>query len=173
MIAKLTLSTIAAAAVFMAASGVAAAQWSVSDDAYGYADGATAEATGGMGSANGAEGGRSLAGSFQKLPAGDRKTARSLFEGQSLSGGGEAWSLDRIAAARKAGSGGWGQVFRQMKAAGVIEDRSLKALVKRVHKPLHLAAVRSEIVVTNATNSQVIIERRLQSRAPARAGIAR
>ena len=73
--------------------------------------------------------GNSIAGSYDKLSSGNRKVADSLFDGQSIGpNGGEAWSLDRIAAEHQSGRG-WGEIFKQMKADGVTDARNLGELV--------------------------------------------
>ncbi len=70
-------------------------------------------------------------GSFESLSPGNKKIARSLMDAQTLPGDGsaEAWSLDRIAAAK--GETGWGNVFKQMQAEGLVETRNLGQAVSQ------------------------------------------
>jgi len=97
-------------------------------------------------------------GRFANLSPGNQKIARSLFEAQvapaepppggttndgTATGGtmvsattdgtatattGSAWTLDQIAAAKQSGQG-WGNVFREMKAQGLIEAKNLGQVV--------------------------------------------
>ena len=53
-------------------------------------------------------------GAFASLSPGEQKIARALFEAQSTSGGATPLTLDQIAAKKKEGHTGWGQVFKQM-----------------------------------------------------------
>jgi len=62
-------------------------------------------------------------GAFDKLSPGDQKIARALFEAQSTSGGATPLTLDQIAAKKK--HTGWGEIFKQMKAQGLVTDKNL------------------------------------------------
>jgi hypothetical protein len=71
-------------------------------------------------------------GAFDKLSPGDQKIARALFEAQSAaqtssSGGATPLTLDQIAA--KKNHTGWGEVFKQMKAQGLVTDKNLGEVV--------------------------------------------
>ena len=72
-------------------------------------------------------------GAFDKLSPGDQKIARALFEAQSTtqtqttSGGTKPLTLDQIAA--KKSHTGWGEVFKQMKAQGLVTDKNLGEVV--------------------------------------------
>lgn len=70
------------------------------------------------------------AGMFDQLSPGGQKIAESLFVGQSITGdnSAEPMTLDQVAAARQDGQG-WGQVFKQMKADGLVEAKNLGQLV--------------------------------------------
>jgi hypothetical protein len=83
-------------------------------------------------------------GAFEKLSPGDQKIARALFEAQnttpSKSGGATPLTLDQIAAKKK-GHTGWGEVFKQMKAQGLVTDKNLgKAVSNFEHHHPELAA---------------------------------
>ena len=92
------------------------------------------------------------ASTFEQLSTGNQKIAETLFEGQNIpangNGGTEAWSLNQIAAAKQDGQG-WGEVFKQMKADGLVDAKNLGQLVSGHHKASSLnTSTRSEIVVT-------------------------
>jgi hypothetical protein len=71
-------------------------------------------------------------GAFSKLSPGQQKIARALFEAQ-LQGPGpktsKPLSLDEIAMKRQAHQG-WGEVFKDMKASGLVTDKNLGQVVK-------------------------------------------
>jgi len=80
---------------------------------------------------------------FEKLSPGDQKIARALFEAQnttpSKSGAATPLTLDQIAA--KKGHAGWGEVFKQMKAQGLVTDKNLGQAVSNFeHRHPELAA---------------------------------
>jgi hypothetical protein len=49
---------------------------------------------------------------YASLSPGDQKIARALFEAQTTTGGVASLALDQIAAKKKAGHTGWGEVFK-------------------------------------------------------------
>lgn len=68
---------------------------------------------------------------FARLPPSGQMIAQALFDAQRFSAGrtpAEKWPLDRIAAERQSGLG-WGQVFRVMKAEGLIDARNLNEAI--------------------------------------------
>ena len=71
-------------------------------------------------------------GAFEELLPANRKVAGALHAAQKP-GAGEPWSRDRIAAAHLAGKW-WEEVFEEMKAAGLVEGKSLTQLVE-AHAP--------------------------------------
>jgi hypothetical protein len=62
-------------------------------------------------------------GAFDKLSPGDQKIALALFEAQKTTGGTTPLTRDQIAAKKK--HTGWGEVFKQMKAQGLVTDKNL------------------------------------------------
>lgn len=90
------------------------------------------------------------AGAFESLSPGGQKIARSLFEAQTTtpppgSTGGtggtttapKPLTLDEIAAKKQAGTG-WGRVFKDMKAQGLVQEKNLGQVVSRYqhqHRP--------------------------------------
>ena len=78
-------------------------------------------------------------GTFEKLSPGDQKIARALFEAQTTSGGATPLTLDQIAAKKK--HTGWGEIFKQMKAQGLVPDKNLgQAVSSFEHRHPELAA---------------------------------
>jgi hypothetical protein len=76
------------------------------------------------------------AGAFDRLSPGNQKIARSLFEAQSrttLPPGTHPLTLDQIAAAKQRGDG-WGNVFKDMKARGLVGDKNLGQVVSRFER---------------------------------------
>ncbi len=62
-------------------------------------------------------------GAFDRLPGGSKKIAEALFEAQQPKGDVSRMTLDQVAAA-KAGRD-WGQVFRQMRTASLLDAETL------------------------------------------------
>ena len=78
-------------------------------------------------------------GAFDKLSPGDQKIARALFEAQKTNGGTTPLTLDQIAA--KKAHTGWGEVFKHMKAQGLVTDKNLGQAVSNFeHHHPELAA---------------------------------
>jgi hypothetical protein len=79
------------------------------------------------------------AGAFDKLSPGDQKIARALFEAQKTNGGTAPLTRDQIAARKQ--HTGWGEVFKQMKAQGLVTDKNLGQAVSNFeHHHPELAA---------------------------------
>ena len=73
-------------------------------------------------------------GAFDHLSPGNQKIARALFEAQS-SDAASKLSLDDIATMKRGGKG-WGEVFQEMKAQGLVQDKNLgQAVSKYSAKP--------------------------------------
>ena len=66
-------------------------------------------------------------GVFAQLPPAEQKIARALFEAQST-GASTPLTLDEIAA-KKQGGQGWGEIFKQMKARGLVTQKNLGQVV--------------------------------------------
>lgn len=98
------------------------------------------------------------AGAYQKLSPGNQKVARALFEAQNTSptptttrpgsktapasassaaagsaNGPKPLTLDQIAAMKQSGTG-WEQVFRQMRAQGLVTDKNIGQVVTRYNQ---------------------------------------
>jgi hypothetical protein len=67
------------------------------------------------------------AGAFDSLPPGEQKIAQALFEAQKAPapGGPAPLTLDQIAEKRQ-GRAGWGEVFSDMKAQGLVAEKNLR-----------------------------------------------
>ena len=69
---------------------------------------------------------------FASLPPGEQKIVRALFEAQK-SGTAKPLTkpltLDEIAARKSSGGGGWGEVFKSMKAQGLVTGKNLGEVV--------------------------------------------
>jgi hypothetical protein len=69
----------------------------------------------------------SSSGAYASLSPGNQKVARALFEAQTT----KFLTLDEIAARKQSGGGGWGKVFNDMKARGLVQEKSLGQVVSR------------------------------------------
>lgn len=87
-------------------------------------------------------------GAFSKLSPGNQKIAQALYEAQqtnaqpsgastsSTSTAPKTYTLDDIAALKQSGQGGWGKIFKQMKAEGHFPDaKNLGQLVSGKYQP--------------------------------------
>jgi hypothetical protein len=87
---------------------------------------------------------------FNSLSPGNQNIARSLFEAQQPSGNGPApLSLDQIAALK--GKEGWGRVFEQMKAEGLVSAKNLGQVVSAHEHSLHAAKTGAGTLNTTTT----------------------
>jgi hypothetical protein len=66
-------------------------------------------------------------GAFQNLSPGGQRIAQSLFSAQHPPTGTQALTLDQIATMK--GREGWGRVFKEMKADGLVQARNLGQVV--------------------------------------------
>ncbi len=72
-------------------------------------------------------------GAFAALSPGNQKIAMALFEAQPRSPHVARLSRDDIAAMKQSGRG-WGEVFKQMKADGLVRERNLGQVVSAASK---------------------------------------
>ncbi|MBI4611430.1 MAG: hypothetical protein HY726_20760 [Candidatus Rokubacteria bacterium] len=106
---------------------------------------------------------------FDSLSPGNQKIARALFEAQKQDAASatstttKALTLDDIAAMKLNGKG-WGVVFKEMKAQGLIQERNLGQLVSRANRHAHseasgttisTASSRTEVVGNKSTSHGV------------------
>lgn len=138
------------------------------DDGTTTDGGTTTGDTGTDGTGTGGEGETTDTATFDSLSPGNRKIANALFDSQqteetmdgdmtgTMEGSmetGTGWTLEQIAAAKQDGSG-WGQIFKQMKADGLIAERNLGQVISGQGK--------TDVQVTSSTtatttNAQIVI----------------
>jgi hypothetical protein len=83
---------------------------------------------------------QSPSGAFSKLSPGQQKIARALYEAQIQGPNAPPrLTLDEIAMKRQTRIG-WGEVFKDMKAAGQVSDKSLGQVVKTWERRRHETA---------------------------------
>jgi len=80
---------------------------------------------------------------YDKLSPGDQKIARALFEAQNPSGKATPLTLDQIAA--KKTHTGWGEVFKKMKAQGLVTDKNLGQAVSHYEQHHPEVAAKSDV----------------------------
>jgi hypothetical protein len=106
---------------------------------------------------------------FDALSPGNKMIARAIMDAQITTGeGGEVWTLDQIAAARA--QTGWGEVFAQMQADGVIEARNLGEVVSAYVRSTHGALPESLAAELGISADAAAATRGPDTRARARAG---
>jgi len=74
-------------------------------------------------------------GAYERLSPGHQLVARALFEAQMVPGptarrGARTLTLDEIAARKQSGEG-WGRIFNDMQARGLVRERSMLDLLAR------------------------------------------
>jgi hypothetical protein len=75
-------------------------------------------------------------GTFSDLSPGNQKIARALFEAQHPTANGpQPLSLNQIVTLK--GHEGWGEVFKQMKAEGLVQEKNLGEVVSSYEHHLH------------------------------------
>src|SRR5437879_4696377 len=101
-------------------------------------------------------------GDFQRLAPGNQKIAQALFAAEHpATGGPTKLTLDQIAQLKE--TGGWGKVFRQMKADGLIQARNLGHVVNGYEHTLHSAGrmgstgARAGAMVTTGRGTPMVI----------------
>lgn len=67
---------------------------------------------------------------YDKLSLGNQKVASALYQAQSATHSSRRLTLEQIAAKRRSGQE-WGQIFREMKAQGLVHEKSLGQVVAR------------------------------------------
>lgn len=90
-------------------------------------------------------------GAYEQLSTGNQKIALALYEAQktNLPAGSQRMTLDRIAAQKKPGGEGWGQVFKTMKSQGLVDAKNLGQVVSAYNHRHHTTDTGS---VTTAGN---------------------
>jgi hypothetical protein len=96
-------------------------------------------------------------GAFESLSPGNQKIALAIFDSERRAGRTAATrtlSLDEIAGMKQNGKG-WGEVFKEMKSQGLVQDRNLGQAVSRVSRGGGATAARTEI--TTASGKTAIV----------------
>src|SRR6266478_3941577 len=95
-------------------------------------------------------------GDFQRLSPGNQKIAQALFAAEHpVTGGPTKLTLDQIAQLRE--TEGWGKVFRQMKADGLVQARNLGHVVSAYEHTLHSTGARAGAVATTGRGAPMVI----------------
>jgi hypothetical protein len=99
------------------------------------------------------------AGAFDQLSPGNQQIAQALFEAQLASrppGTPPALTPDDIAALKQSGQG-WGDVFKQMHAQGLVQEKNLGQVVSQfTHQP-PISSAPSEMVITTGSGHTVVV----------------
>lgn len=93
-------------------------------------------------------------GSYDRLSTGNRKIARALFEAQKTEPGTGTTNLtlDEIAAMKQSGQG-WGQVFKEMQARGLVTDKNLGQAVSKYNHQQHASRGETTTAGNRVTDS--------------------
>lgn len=83
-------------------------------------------------------------GAYESLAPGEQKIARALYDAQLARGSttAQTLTLDDIAARKQSGQG-WGRIFRDMRAQGLVQEKNLGQVVSRYQR-----SYRSGVVTT-------------------------
>jgi hypothetical protein len=90
------------------------------------------------------------AGAFDQLSPGNQKIAQALFEAHLASrppGTAPALTPDDLAALHQSGQG-WGTVFKQMQAQGLVQEKNLGQVISTYSHQHRPATPSSEVVIT-------------------------
>jgi hypothetical protein len=77
-------------------------------------------------------------GAYERLSPTNQKIARALYEGQKARRGLQPLTVDEIAARRESAHG-WAPVFKSMKAAGLVDEKSLIEVIRRYTNRMRLS----------------------------------
>ena len=97
-------------------------------------------------------------GAFESLSPGNQKIALAIFDSErrgAATATTKPLSLDEIAAMKQGGSG-WGEVFKQMKSQGLVQDRNLGQAVSRVSRGAGRATA-AGTEITTASGKTVMV----------------
>jgi hypothetical protein len=100
----------------------------------------------------------STTGAFEQLSPGNQKIAQALFDAQQANtppGTAPALTRDDIAALQQNGQG-WGEVFKQMQAQGLVQEKNLGQVVRTYQYQPRTTAPSSEVVITTGSGKTVV-----------------
>jgi hypothetical protein len=69
---------------------------------------------------------------YDRLSPGNRRIARAIFEAQTSAAG--TLTLDQIAALKDSGQGGWRRVYADMRARGLVTEKTLGQALSRYNR---------------------------------------
>lgn len=98
------------------------------------------------------------AGAFDQLSPGEQKIAQALFEAHMANrppGTPPALTPDYIAALKQNGHG-WGDVFKQMQAQGLVQEKNLGQVVRTYPPHQRTPSPAGEIVITTGSGRTVV-----------------
>jgi hypothetical protein len=101
---------------------------------------------------------RTTAGAFDQLSPGNQQIAQALFDAQMASRPPDtppALTPDDIAALKQSGQG-WGDVFKQMQAQGLVQEKNLGQVVRTYPPHQRTPAPAGEIVITTGSGRTVV-----------------
>lgn len=96
-------------------------------------------------------------GAFESLSPGNQKIALAVFDSERRAAPTAATkplSLDQIAEMKQGGKG-WGEVFKEMKSKGLVQDRNLGQAVSRMSRNGGATAGRTEITTASGKTGMV------------------
>jgi hypothetical protein len=99
------------------------------------------------------------AGAFDQLSPGNQKIAQALFEAHMatrIPGTPPALTPDDIAALKQRGQG-WGEVFQQMQAQGLVQEKSLGQVVRTYPPHQRTPSPAGEIVITTGSGRTEVV----------------
>jgi hypothetical protein len=93
-------------------------------------------------------------GAYDKLSPGHQKIAAALFDAQQTSITTNKLSLNDIAAMKQ--HRGWGEIFKQMKEQGLVQEKNLGQVISRANQKAHSGSARGTVITTASGRSQVV-----------------
>jgi hypothetical protein len=99
------------------------------------------------------------AGAFDQLSPGNQKIAQALFEAHMatrISGTPPALTPDDLAALKQSGQG-WGDVFKQLRAQGLVQEKNLGQVVRTYPPHQRTPSPAGEIVITTGSGRTDVV----------------
>src|SRR6266496_4649441 len=90
-------------------------------------------------------------GAFDSLSPGNQKIALAIFDSERPTAAGKPLSLDQIAEMKQSGKG-WGEIFKELKSQGLVQDKNLgQAVSRHAASQMTLSGARSSVPRTEIT----------------------
>ncbi len=96
----------------------------------------------------------STQGAFSKLSPGNQKIAQALYDAQQTSTTTKKLSLDDIAAMKQ--HRGWGEIFKQMKEQGLVQEKNLGQVISHANQRAHSGSSSGTTITSASGRSQVV-----------------